>query len=731
MDLQRKQFKMDFAGKPLVLEVSKIADQADASVIGTYGATTVLATAVMSKKDIDRDYFPLMVNYEEKFYAAGRILGSRFIRREGRSSDDAILSGRLIDRTIRPLFDQRMRREIQAVVTVLSYDGENDPDFIALLSVSAALAISPIPWNGPVAGVRLVKLKNESGTKINPLNSELTDKKLDFDAFISGTKDRINMVELEGNEADEKEVVQSFSEGHEEIKKLIGWLENTIKEIGKTKTKVELAEPGVKLSKQVISFLKGKLEKAVYPHTKRELVSGTQEKNDSRSGMGVYNPNKAEMYSHIAALKNDLKEKLEKDEYSEKELAAADFLFEEEINNLVHEKIIQEEKRPDGRKLNELRELHSEVKILPRAHGSALFVRGNTQALGVVTLGGPGDQQLVETIEFSGKKRFLLHYNFPPYSVGEIGPFRAPGRREIGHGNLAHKALRNLIPTKEEFPYTIRLVSEILSSNGSSSMATVCAGSLSLMDAGVPIRKPAAGIAMGLMLNQESGTRNQEPEYKILTDIQGPEDHHGDMDFKAAGTDSGVTAIQMDVKIQGITAKMLEEVLAQAKEARLQILENIKGALKEPRKELSQFAPRILSLTINPEMIGDVIGTGGKVINEIIETTGVTTIDIEDDGQVFITSQSAEAAEKALAIIQAIVKEYKIGDIVEGQVVKILEFGAIVEFGGKDGMIHVSELKEGFVKKVEDVVKIGDFVRAKIIKMENGKIGLSLKQLNK
>ncbi|MDO8430030.1 MAG: polyribonucleotide nucleotidyltransferase [bacterium] len=702
MDLQRKQFKTEFAGKPLTLEVSRIAEFADAAVIGTYGGTTVLATAVMGGKDKDSNYFPLMVNYEEKFYAAGKILGSRFMRREGRSSDEAILSGRLIDRTIRPLFDQRIRREVQIVVTVLSVDNENDPDFIGLLSASTAIAISPIPWDGPVAGIKIVKFKDDSSAKFNPTFSEIAGNKVEFNAFVSGTKERINMIELEGDEAPEKNVVSAFTQGHKEIQKLISWQESVIKEIRKPKTKIQLANPSQELKKKIVTFLKGKLEKA------------------------VYNPNKTEMYNNMAALRESLKEFLVLEKHAEDDLKEVEAIFEEEVNALVHEKVLKEEKRPDSRKLDEVRDLHAEVAILPRVHGSALFVRGNTQSLAVTTLGGPGDQQLVETVEFSGKKRFLLHYNFPPYSVGEIGPFRGPSRRDIGHGNLAHKALNALLPTQEEFPYTIRLVSEILSSNGSSSMATVCAGSLSLMDAGVPIRKPAAGIAMGLMLDEKGN------KYKILTDIQGPEDHHGDMDFKVAGTDSGVTAIQMDVKIQGITEEMLDRTLAQAKEARLHILKTIVKALPEARKELSPFAPSILSLKINPSQIGDVIGSGGKVINGIIEKTGATSIDIEDDGQVFITAPNQETGRKALEQVMAIVKEYKIGDIVEGNVVKILEFGAIVEFGGgKDGMIHVSELKEGFVKKVEDVVKIGDFVRAKIIKSENGKIGLSIKQLNK
>ena len=701
MELNKKQFKTEFAGKPLTIEVSNIAGQADAAVIGTYGETTVLATVVIGKKDIEKDYFPLTVNYEEKFYAAGKILGSRFMRREGRASDDAVLNGRLIDRTIRPLFDQSVRREVQVVVTVLTIDKENDPDFISLLSASTALAISQIPWDGPVAGVRIIKLKDNLSILFNPKSSEIEKKEIEIDSFLSGTKDRINMIELEGGEAGEKEIVSAFESGHEEIKNLIAFQENIIKEIGKEKVKLELSKPSKKLKGEVSKFLKNKLEDA------------------------VYNPNKKEMHSNLSELGENLVKHLEKEGFSEEEITASAGIVEEEINDLIHEKILKEEKRPDGRKLNELRELYAETGILKRMHGSALFIRGNTQSLAVTTLGAPGDQQLVETMEFSGKKRFLLHYNFPPYSVGEVGAFRGPGRRDIGHGNLAFKALKNLIPTQENFPYTIRLVSEILSSNGSSSMATVCAGSLSLMDAGVPIKKPAAGIAMGLVLDEKNGN------YKVLTDIQGPEDHHGDMDCKIAGTDAGVTAMQMDVKVLGITIPIIEKTLAQAKEARLQILKTITNALSEPRKELSAYAPRILSITIDPSRIGEIIGPGGKVINGIIDATGVTAIDIDDDGHVFITATEKEAAEKAMEHVKSIIKEYTIGEIVEGKVVKILEFGAIVDFGGHDGMIHVSELKEGYVKKVEDVIKMGDSVRAKIIKMENGKIGLSIKQLNK
>lgn len=699
MDLQKKQFKKEYRGRPIVLEVSRLADQADAAVMGAYGDTVVLATVVMGTKDIDKDYFPLMVNYEEKFYAVGKILGSRFMRREGKPSDEATLTGRLIDRTIRPLFNQSMRREVQVVVTVLSKDGENNLDFIGLLTASTALGISSVPWSGPVAGVKISKHKNNADLLISPTTAENARGENEFEAFVAGTKDRINMIELAGDEALEEDVVKAFEQGQKEIKELVSFQEDIIKEVGRKKATIALAEPNKKMVSTIKDFLKDKLESAVYIKDKKEM-------NDK-----------------MGALKNKMDAMLIEKGFSQDDIASSAALFDEEINDLVHEKVLTEDKRPDGRKLDEVRELYAETGLLKRIHGSALFIRGNTQSLALTTLGAPGDQQLVDSIEFSGKKRFMLHYNFPPYSVGEIGAFRGPGRREIGHGALAEKALRPLLPSVDVFPYTIRLVSEIISSNGSSSMATVCAGSLSLMDAGVPMKRPAAGIAMGLILSDDG------KKFKILTDIQGPEDHHGDMDFKAAGTEKGVTAIQMDVKIQGLTIEILEQVLAHAKKARLHILKTITGALAAPRVELSNFAPRILQIKINPEQIGGVIGPGGKVINGIIEKTGVTAIDIEEDGTVFITATDKIKAELALAEVQAITKEWKIGDIVEGVIVKILEFGAIVEFGNHDGMIHVSELKEGFVKKVEDVVKLGDVVRAKIVKLENGKIGLSLKRL--
>jgi polyribonucleotide nucleotidyltransferase len=697
IDLKRKFFTYEFAGKTVTLEVSKLAEQANAAVLGTYGDTTVLATVVMSDKDKEIGYFPLNVEYEERFYAAGKILGSRFIRREGRPSDEAILAGRIIDRTIRPLFDHRVRRQIQVVITVLSVDEEQDLDFIALITASAALAISNVPWNGPVAGVKIAKKKDSGEIILNPKNSEAEN--MVYDAFVCGTEEKINMVEFEGYEAQEADALEGFRYAHEEVKKLITWQKKVVTEIGAKKETVILFDASDALKKKVREFLSDTLTKAIYVKER-----ATRDKN-------------------VKELQENLKNSLQEEKWDEEDLKTLDSLLEAETDTLIHKKALEDNERPDGRKFDEVRELHSEVGLLKRTHGSALFVRGNTQALAVTTLGPPSSKQLVESLEFSGKKRFMLHYNFPPYSVGETGFFRGPGRREIGHGSLAGKAIKKLIPDEAEFPYTIRVVSEILSSNGSSSMATVCATSLSLMDAGVPIQGQVAGIAMGLILGEDGN-------YKILTDIQGPEDHYGDMDFKVAGTASGITAMQLDVKIKGLTLEIIEETLAQAKKARLHILKTLNKALPEPRKEISPHAPSLLTISIDPAKIGEVIGPGGKVINGIIERTGALSIDIEEDGRVFLSAEKKQAAEAALEEVKTIARTYEVGEMVEGKVVKILEFGAIVEIGPrKDGMVHVSELKDGFVKKVEDVVKVGDFVRAKIIKVDpEGRIGLSIKQ---
>ncbi len=708
MDLQKQQFTIEIAGQVLKLEISQLAGQANAAVLGTYGDTSVLIAATMSSENRTVDYLPLTIDYEERFYAAGKIIGSRFIRREGRPSEEAILSGRLIDRSLRPLFDQRLRRDIQIVITVLSYDEENDPTFAALISASTALAISNIPWNGPVAGVRLARF-SDGRTIINPVNSTVNSTVkngdvLNCEAFVAGTSEKINMIELAGNEAGEDGAIEAFDLAHQEIKKLVDFQRRIIKEVGKQKISYindSEEEKYLQMEKKIREFLKDGLEAA------------------------VYTAKKADQNSKIAVLKQNLFDYLKQEGFEAGDLSKAESLFEKEIDSLVHQKIIESDKRPDGRRLDEIRGLYGEVSLFKRLHGSGLFIRGDTQSLAVVTLAPPGAEQLVESMEGSAKRRFMLHYNFPPYCVGEIGRLGQPNRREIGHGALAEKALKPLIPSQDEFPYTIRVVSEILSSNGSSSMATVCASSLALMDAGVPLKGPAAGIAMGLMLGSDN-------RYKILTDIQGPEDHYGDMDCKVAGTTDGVTAIQMDVKIDGLTLPILKEVLAQAKKARLEILGFIKGVIKEPRPAVSSYAPVVMMLNIKPEQIGEVIGPGGRIINNIIQVTGASTIDIDQSGKIFISAIDQEKVRAAVQYIETITRQFQVGETVEGEIIKILDFGAIVNLGGdRDGMIHVSELKNGYVEKVEDVVKIGDRVRAKVIRVDpDGRIGLSLKAVN-
>ncbi|MFA5173178.1 MAG: polyribonucleotide nucleotidyltransferase [Candidatus Paceibacterota bacterium] len=696
MNLNRKNFSTTIAGREFSLEISDLADQTNGSVLAKYGDTVVLATAVMGKIDQPGDFFPLTVNYEEKFYAAGKILGSRFVRREGKTSDEAVLSGRLIDRSIRPLFNERLRREVQVVLTIFSIDEKNDPDFVSLIAASAALAISDIPWAGPVGGVQVAKIDNE--LKINPLIEEIQKGKISFNAFFSGIKGKINMIEISGFEAKENEIVEGMKAALVEIENLVAFQEKIVQEIGKNKTAVTLNDSSPEFSSAVKNFLEEKIEKALYLKEKPARESA------------------------VSKVKEEFVSFLAENEFSEDDLKHSEIIFEEIVNDIVHKNVIKNEKRVDGRKLDEIRPLYSEVKLFERTHGTGLFMRGETHALAVTTIAPPGAEKLEETMEDTVKKRFFLHYNFPPYAVGEIKQLRGPGRREIGHGALAEKALRPMVPSTDIFPYTVRVVSEVVSSNGSSSMATVCAGCLSLMDAGVPLKKPVAGIAMGIMSDAKGN-------YKILTDIQGPEDHYGDMDFKVAGTRDGVTAVQLDVKIDGVTPEILREGLEQAKTARLEILSHMEETLSAPRPEISKYAPQVSVIKINPEKIGELIGPGGKIINGIIDRTGAT-IDIDDDGTVYVGGTTKESLEAALREVKSITKDFEIGEIVEGPVVRILEFGAIMDLGGgKDGMIHVSELKEGFVKNVEDVLKVGDFVRAKVIKKDNGKLGLSIKQL--
>ncbi len=675
MELNKKTYATNVDGRDFSLEVSRIAGQANAAIIGKSGETAVLATVVMSKENKPGDFFPLTVDYEERFYAAGKIIGSRFIRREGRPSDEAILSSRLIDRAIRPLFDQRLRREVQVVITVLAYDEKNDPDEVALLSVSTALGISDVPWDGPVAGIKISKDEDKKG-------------------FFAGTAEKINMIEFEGKENAKEELENIFSEAQKNIGQLVDFQKKIIKEIGKPKADVALMAGDPNLKNKVAEFIKNDVEESLKEKQVEEL--------------------KSRLFEH-------LKESGE----NEESLKVAEVIFEDEVDRFVHDLANERGERVDGRKFDEIRDLYAEVGLFKRTHGSALFIRGETQVLAITTLAAPGAEQIVETMETTGKKRFMLHYNFPGFSVGETSRSRGPGRREIGHGNLAQKGIAAVLPSMDEFPYTIRVVAETLSSNGSSSMASTCATSLSLMDAGVPIKKQVAGISIGLMTGSGDA-------YKLLTDIQGPEDHYGDMDFKVSGTRDGINAIQMDVKIGGITFQIFKEAIRAAEKARMQILDFMDKAISAPRKELSPYAPKIVIIQIPKEKIGELIGPGGKVINGILAATGnKVTIDIEEDGHVYIAGYEDEFVNQAVQMAKQVVKEYQIGEIVEGPVVRILEFGAIVDLGGgQDGMIHVSELKNGYVKKVEDVVKIGDTVKAKIIKMDGGKIGLSMKALS-
>lgn len=702
-----KTYKLELGKRDLTVQINDIAEQANGSVFIRYGDTMVLATAVMSKENKgDQGFFPLTVEYEERYYAAGKIKGARYVRREGKPSDEAICNARLIDRSIRPLFPETLKREVQVVVTVLSFDGENDPDILGLIAASLALSISDIPWSGPLAALR--GGGNIDNLILNPTYEEREKSKIDivFSA-IEAEELIINMIEGRFEQAPENLVINSWESLKPSLQKLINFQKDIIKEVGKEKFVLPAQEKDEKLEKKIKEFLGEKLEEAIFQKKKNERISSQDKLKEELIGL----------------IKEDQPEKI----------GYALNLWEKEIDKIVHEAAIKKGLRPDGRKLEELRELQAQVGLLPRTHGSGLFGRGQTKALSILTLGAPGDVQLLEGMEIVGKKRFMHHYNFPPYSVGEVKPMRGPGRREIGHGMLAEKAILPLIPSIDSFPYTIRVVSEIVSSNGSTSMASVCAACLALMDAGVPISSAVAGISIGLM--SEARIKDVSPvkaDYRVLTDIQGPEDHHGDMDFKVAGTREGITAIQMDVKIPGITEKIFKEALERARTARLQILDVMAKAIDKPRPELSPFAPRIIVLQINPDKIREVIGPGGKVINEIIDQCGVS-IDIEDTGEIFITAEKEEAAKKAVAWIQNITREVKVGETFAGKVKRIMAFGAFVEIlPGQEGLVHISQLADYRVNKVEDIVKIGDIVSVKVIEIdEQGRINLSIKAASK
>jgi len=709
------KFSLELGGKDLQVEIKNLAEHANGSCWIRYGDTVVLATAVMGEEGEEKDFFPLTVEYQERFYAAGKILGSRFIRRESRPSDEAILTSRLIDRAIRPRFPENLKREIQVIITCLSWDRENDPDIPGLIATSISLGISDIPWQGPIAALRVGNSEAHKSPEgkpstsyraspefiLNPTYEQREKSNLDL-ALTAVPQDLgekngalINMIEAEGQEVQEEIVLKAVEFSKPYFKKLIEFQNQIIKKVGKKK--IDLPEPSsdLELESEIKEFLGDRLEKVLYEKSEMDTADKLRKElayfiAEKYPGMGKTKP-------------------------------ALDF-FEKEIERLIHENIIKFEKRPDGRKLDEIREISCEVGVLPRTHGSGLFQRGETKSLSILTLGAPGDVKLLEGMEFIGKKRFMHHYNFPPYCSGEIKPLRGPGRREIGHGMLAEKALMPLIPNFEKFPYTLRIVSEILSSNGSTSMASVCSSSLALMDAGVPIKNPCAGIALGLM-------QNDKGNYKILTDIQGPEDHHGDMDFKIAGTKNGITAIQMDVKIRGIDEKILKETLERGKRARLQILNKIEKTIQKPRPELSPWAPRVYIIQIKPEKIREVIGPGGKIINEIIEECGVS-INVEDSGQVFVTAEKEEGAKKAVSWIKNITREIEVGEIFQGKVKRIMNFGAFVELiPGQEGLVHISQLAPFRVEKVEDIVKIGDIVPVKVISIdEQGRINLSIKE---
>jgi len=704
--MNKKEFAVDFGGQQLKAELGELAQQANGSVKVQCGDTVVLATATMSKERREgMNFFPLFVDYEERYYAANKIKGSRFIKREGRPSDKAILNGRIIDRTIRPLFDERMRNEVQVIITVLSIDKENDPSIVGIIAASLALGVSNIPWRGPVAAARIGRVENER--VINPAADHLEES--DLDLLVAGTADKINMIEADGEEISNQEMAEAIGQAYEEVQKVARFEQSIIDELGKEKTTVPLTEPEEAWEKQVRDYLEQEdLTDAFYTKAKDDQKGKMDKIKDGLKGLL-----KKQFPAQTAEEK-----KLQEQRWSE-----ADLVFENRLNEILHEKVLQEEARPDGRRTDEVRKIISKVGVLPRIHGSALFQRGETQVLNVTTLGAPGDQQIIDTMEVDEKKRYIHHYNFPPFSVGEVRPMRGPGRREIGHGALAEKALLPVLPSKEDFPYTMLLVSEVLGSNGSSSMASTCGSTLSLMDAGVPIKSPVSGIAMGIITGENG-------EYKILSDIQGPEDHWGDMDFKVAGTKDGITAMQMDVKIDGISPEVVIEVLEQAHKARMEIMEVMLAAIPEPRAELSSYAPSIITMKIAEEKIREVIGPGGKIINEIIDETGAN-IDIEDDGTIFITAENGEGGQKAQKMIQDIVREVEAGEIYpDARVVKLMDFGAFVELwpGGKDGLVHISKIADERIDKVENYLKVGQKVKVKVAEIDQmGRINLTMK----
>lgn len=686
-----KKLEIDYCGRPLVVEVGKVAKQADGAAVVWFGETVVLATAVAAK-DVreDVDFFPLTVDYQEKTFAAGKIPGG-FFKREGRPSEKEILTSRLIDRSIRPLFAGQLKAETQVIVTVLSADRENDPDVVAMLATSIAMEISDIPFSGPLAGVRVARLNGQ--WIMNPRQSELEQS--DVNIFLSGTRDGIVMVEGGASVVPEDGVLEALFEGHQAIQPLVDLQEKLRREVGKPKREISAHSIDEALQGRVVEVVAERLKSAV----------GLADKKDRNH--------------RVEELARELVAQLaEEFPGRDKEVKS---IFRDMEKFYVREMVIRDRLRIDGRGLKDVRPISCEVTVLPRTHGSALFTRGETQALVVTTLGTASDEQKIDALIGEQYKKFMLHYNFPPYSVGEVRFLRGPGRREIGHGALAERALVPVLPKEDVFPYTLRIVSEILESNGSTSMATVCGGSLSLMDAGVPIIAPVAGIAMGLI--------KEGNEVRVLTDILGDEDHLGDMDFKVAGTKTGITALQMDIKIGGVSREVMRDALYQAREGRLHILEVMDATLAEARKEVSGHAPRIVTLKVKPEKIRDIIGPGGKVIRGIVEETG-TKIDVQDDGTVMIASSDESASRKATDMIKGIVAEVEIGKIYKGLVRRVVDFGAFVEIlPGTDGLVHISQLAREHVRRVSDILKEGDQVMVKVLDVDRqGKIRLSRKE---
>ena len=697
--MKKQVFSIDFYGKNLSVEVGELAKQANGSVLVRYNDTVILSTVVAGKNPKDVDFFPLTVTYEEKLYSVGKIPGG-FLKREGRPSEHGTLTARMIDRPIRPLFADGFRNEVQSVNTVLSVDPEATPEMAAMLGASLALCVSDIPFNGPIAGVNVGLVDGEFIVNGSP--SQLENSLINLE--VAGTKEAINMVEADAKEVDEETMLQALLFGHEKIKELIAFQEQVVEACGKAKIEIPLFE------------LNEDLVDAITNRAKAQMVAA------------VSIPGKLERYAAIDDLMDQVKAEYNEMNYDCEENKASTL---KQVNIILHDlekdevrRLITEDKiRPDGRKIDEIRPLNSQIDILPRVHGSALFTRGETQVLSVCTLGAQGEYQKIDGLGAEDQKRFMHHYNFPPYSVGETGRMGAPGRREIGHGALGERALLQVIPSEEVFPYTIRVVSEVLESNGSSSQASICASTMALMTAGVPISAPVAGIAMGLVAKGD--------DYTILSDIQGMEDHLGDMDFKVAGTSKGICALQMDIKISGITKEIIEEALAQAKIGRQEIMNNMLATIETPNEQLSKYAPKVFTMQIEPDQIRDVIGQGGKVINEIIEQSNEVKIDIEQDGRVIIYHQDQDAINKAASLIEAIVKKAKVNEVYDGKVVRVEKYGAFVNlFGTTDGLLHVSQIAHERVENPADRLKIGDVIKVKVTEVdEKGRVNVSAKAL--